>query len=168
MCRGHEAAHLSRFRDIELRQLNPGLYGPGRAGALLLRHSHQRGHRLETRSMLERRRHATSNNSYWRRIARDRLVGGEQNDPLHKCLRDENTIERILVQRRQGIDRNHMLACDGQFAVAVVEQSSPLKSSRPKPRLITISERLESEGATSGASPEACSLRSKAASRHAA
>jgi hypothetical protein len=49
-------------------------------------------------------------------------VGGEQRDPLGKRLSQQDAIERILVQVRQGVDGARVLAGDGQLGVATIEK----------------------------------------------
>ena len=54
-------------------------------------------------------------------ILREQSIRREQWNPLYRCLGNENAIERILMNRRQAVDRNHMVADHGQLAVAVVQ-----------------------------------------------
>src|SRR5690348_10230187 len=57
-------------------------------------------------------------------VARDSRVGGEKRDALDEGLRDQEAIERILMQRRQCIDIDRVLGGDRQLNVAVVEKST--------------------------------------------
>jgi hypothetical protein len=59
-----------------------------------------------------------------RGIARYSLVHGEKRNPFHYCLRDQNPIERILMNRWQTLHRHYMLTGDRQLAVTVVEESA--------------------------------------------
>lgn len=56
-------------------------------------------------------------------ISSNQRVGGQQDDALDHRLGDENPVERVLVNRRQGVDRNAVFAGDRQFVVAVIEQA---------------------------------------------
>jgi hypothetical protein len=56
------------------------------------------------------------------RVLRHQVVGGEQANPFDDRLRDQQPVERILVDRRELVDRHRVLAGHGQFAVAIVQQ----------------------------------------------
>src|SRR5438093_8968356 len=57
-------------------------------------------------------------------IARHLRVGGEKRDAFDEGLRDEESIERILMQWREHVDIHGVLAGDRQLGVAVVEKSA--------------------------------------------
>ena len=52
-------------------------------------------------------------------ILRDLPVGGQQRDALDHGLRQQNAVERVLMDRRQGIRRDRVLAGDREFGVTV-------------------------------------------------
>jgi len=58
------------------------------------------------------------------RIAREQGIGGEQGDPLHQCLGDQDAVERVFVQRRQEVEGDRVGTRDRHFGVAVVEQTA--------------------------------------------
>ena len=66
----------------------------------------------------------TSHPPHGPRIAGQLRIAGEQRDPLDERLSDEQSVEGILVQGRQGVDAHRMLAVDSELGVAVVEQAS--------------------------------------------
>jgi hypothetical protein len=73
---------------------------------------------------------------------------GQQRHDLDRRLRNENTVERIGVDRRQPVDCNRVLAGNGQLRIAVLEKSAAKKPwihpkiIAPKPRLMTTSQML--------------------------
>lgn len=58
-------------------------------------------------------------------IAGELVVGGEQDDAFYGCLREEQPIKRVFVQRGEGIDTDGMFARDRQLDVSVVEERAP-------------------------------------------
>ncbi len=58
------------------------------------------------------------NHSHRSGIAGDHAISGHQGDAFHLCLRDEYSIEGILVNQRQILDGDDVLAANGQFAIA--------------------------------------------------
>ena len=61
-------------------------------------------------------------------MACDLCVGGEKRDALDENLRDQEAIERILMQRRQRSDIYGVLAGEGQLGVTIVEKSAAQKA----------------------------------------
>ena len=49
-------------------------------------------------------------------------VAREQRDALADCLSQQEAVERVPVQSRQAVDADGVLAGDGQFGVAIIEQ----------------------------------------------
>jgi hypothetical protein len=58
------------------------------------------------------------------RIARELRVARQERDALDERLGDQQTIERILVQRRKRVDADRVLAGDRQLGVAVVKEAA--------------------------------------------
>ncbi len=51
-------------------------------------------------------------------------IGGQERDALDHRLSDKDAIERVLMDRRQPVEGNGVLAGDRQFAIVVVEQAA--------------------------------------------
>ena len=95
-------------------------------------------------------------------IAQELRVGGQEHDALRARLRDQHSVERVLVERRQVLDREGMQARDDEFFIAIVEQGPSQfpgidrESSRCF-RLMTISQRLAVlKTRTLSGSPKSC------------
>jgi len=76
-------------------------------------------------------------------------VGGKKRDAFDEGLRDQEAIERILMQRRERVDVHGVLAGDRQLGIAIVE-----KSAAEKPRFHP--EVVATEGVLDRNFPEAC------------
>ena len=57
-------------------------------------------------------------------ILRHYRIAGEQGNAFDNCLRHQNAVERVFVNRRQSFSSDNVVARDGQFAVAIVEQAA--------------------------------------------
>jgi hypothetical protein len=55
-------------------------------------------------------------------------VGRQQRNAFDEALRDEQSIERISMQRRQTGDRDGVLAGNWQFLIAVTQQIAPQRA----------------------------------------
>ena len=58
-------------------------------------------------------------------IARYGFIRCQQQQAFDTRLRDENTVERVFVQRRQIVDGDGVFTGDGQFTIAVDQQHAP-------------------------------------------
>lgn len=63
----------------------------------------------------------TSHLAHGPRVTCELRIAREERDPLGHCLREQQSIEGILVQRRQAVDGYRMLAGHGQLDVSVIE-----------------------------------------------
>src|SRR5579871_6665992 len=61
---------------------------------------------------------------HWPWILCDERIRRQQRNALHRGLRDQQAIERILVKWRQRGNRDSMRAGDEKLAIAAVEQST--------------------------------------------
>lgn len=61
----------------------------------------------------------------WPRVTRDERVCRKQRDPFHLGLRDQDSIERVLVNQRKNVDPGCMFASDRQLDIAVFQQTPP-------------------------------------------
>src|SRR5690606_15787736 len=69
-------------------------------------------------------------------VAGQLRVAREQGDALGEGLGEQQPVERILVQGRQGVDAHRVLTADGQLGVAVVQQATA-QEARLDPEIVT-------------------------------
>ena len=67
-----------------------------------------------------------SSNRAW--ILGQYRIKGQQRNPLYCCLRHQETVERILVNRRQAVKGDDVITDDRKFGVAIVEQPAAQES----------------------------------------
>ncbi len=102
-------------------------------------------------------------------VASDHRIGGQQGDALGGRLGHQHAVERVLVDRRQGIGGNRVLPSDRQLRIAVVQQPAPerrgstRKSARPSPCLIATSQRLAALNSNSLAGSSSIARRARQA-----
>lgn len=58
------------------------------------------------------------------RISGHYRIIGQQRDPFHRRLRNQQPVKRILVYGRQRIDGNRVLTKDRQLLVSVIDQAA--------------------------------------------
>jgi hypothetical protein len=63
-------------------------------------------------------------------------VGGQESDAFGERLREEDSVERIFVQVREGVDADGVLARDRQLGVAVIEQRVGIPAGRRESRRV--------------------------------
>jgi hypothetical protein len=68
-------------------------------------------------------------------ISRHDQITSQQRDPFYDRLSDKQTVKRILMDRRQTVDRHCMLACNRQFVVIVIDETAP-KDSRVNLKIV--------------------------------
>src|SRR5207237_6337964 len=66
-----------------------------------------------------------SNFTYRRGILSDARVGRQQGYAFDDALRNQQSVERVAMQRRKIYDGNSMLARDGQLLIAVAQKIAP-------------------------------------------
>ena len=67
-------------------------------------------------------------------VPRQLRIAGEKRDPLAQRLGQQQSVEGVLVQEGQAVNAPRVLAGDGQFGVAVVEQDAEAWWSRRRGR----------------------------------
>jgi hypothetical protein len=66
----------------------------------------------------------TSHLSDRRRILRNQRIRGQQGDAFDHRLGDQDAVEGVLVDRRQAVERDGVLARDQQLAIAVIQKTA--------------------------------------------